>query len=181
MKKKVALIIGITGQDGSYLSELLLKKNYLVHGIKRRSSSINTSRLDHLYVDPHLKTNFFLHYGDVTDSSNIIQLVNKIRPDEIYNLSAQSHVQTSFEMPNYTAAVNALGTLNVLEASRNSKFIKSIVLITSDKCYENIGHYKKVYSESDRLGGLDPYSASKASAELIIKSYRDSFFQDNII
>ena len=175
MKKKVALIIGITGQDGSYLSELLLKKNYLVHGIKRRSSSINTSRLDHLYVDPHLKTNFFLHYGDVTDSSNIIQLVNKIRPDEIYNLSAQSHVQTSFEMPNYTTAVNALGTLNVLEAIKilglNSK-IKFYQASTSE-LFGNSS--KNIQSEKTPFKPQSPYATSKLYAYWITKNYRDSY------
>jgi GDPmannose 4,6-dehydratase len=118
MKKKVALITGITGQDGSYLAELLLKKKYIVHGIKRRSSSINTSRLDHLYVDPHNKTNLFLHYGDVSDANNILDLIKKIRPDEIYNLAAQSHVAVSFEQPEYTANSDALGALRILEAIR---------------------------------------------------------------
>ena len=98
MKKK-ALITGITGQDGSYLAELLLSKNYIVHGIKRKSSNFNTQRIDHLYIDPHHKTNFFLHYGDLTDSNSIYNLINKIRPDEIYNLAAQSHVGVSFENP----------------------------------------------------------------------------------
>ena len=118
MKKK-ALITGVTGQDGALLSEFLLKKNYEVHGIKRRSSSFNTARVDHLYKDPHeFKTNFFLHYGDVTDATNIIRLFQEIKPDEIYNLAAQSHVQVSFETPEYTANSDALGTLRILEAIR---------------------------------------------------------------
>ena len=118
-KQKVALITGITGQDGSYLTEFLLEKNYIVHGLKRRSSSLNTQRIDHLYEDPH-KANptLILHYGDLTDSTNIIKIIQKIQPDEIYNLGAQSHVSVSFESPEYTANSDALGTLRILEAVR---------------------------------------------------------------
>ena len=117
--KKVALITGITGQDGAYLADLLLKKDYLVHGIKRRSSSFNTARIDHLYQDPHIdKRNFVLHHGDLTDSTNIIRIIQEIQPDEIYNLAAQSHVMVSFETPEYTANADALGTLRILEAIR---------------------------------------------------------------
>ena len=116
---KVALITGITGQDGSYLAELLLEKGYEVHGIKRRSSNFNTQRIDHLYQDPHnANQKFILHYGDLTDSSNIINLIQKIKPDEIYNLGAQSHVSVSFESPEYTANSDALGPLRILEAVR---------------------------------------------------------------
>ena len=118
MKNKIALITGITGQDGSYLAELLLKKKYIVHGIIRKSSSFNTHRIDHLYVDPHNKTNFFLHYGDLTDSNGIYNLIRKIKPNEIYNLGAQSHVGVSFENPEYTAEVSGIGTVRVLEAIR---------------------------------------------------------------
>ena len=115
--KKRALIFGITGQDGSYLSEFLLKKNYEVHGVKRRSSSINTNRIDHIYQDPHQKKrNFKLHYGDVTDSTSVSQIIKKIKPHEIYNLAAQSHVAVSFEVPEYTANADALGALRILEA-----------------------------------------------------------------
>ena len=115
--KKVALIFGVTGQDGSYLAELLIKKKYEVHGVKRRSSSFNTGRIDHLYQDPHEeKKNFFLHYGDITDSFSVSSLVNKIKPDEIYNLAAQSHVAVSFEVPEYTANADAIGALRILEA-----------------------------------------------------------------
>ena len=115
--KKIALITGVTGQDGSCLSELLLNKNYIVHGIKRRSSIINTERIDHLYVDPlEKKTDFILHYGDLTDATNLIRLISEIKPDEIYNLAAQSHVMVSFETPEYTANADALGTLRLLEA-----------------------------------------------------------------
>ena len=118
MNKK-ALITGITGQDGSYLAEFLLNKNYEVHGLKRRSSSFNTERIDHLYEDPHIDNpKLFLHYGDLTDSINLINLIQKIKPDEIYNLGAQSHVAVSFETPEYTANSDALGTLRILEAIR---------------------------------------------------------------
>ena len=118
-KKKRALITGITCQDGSYLAELLLKKNYEVHGLKRRSSNFNTKRIDHLYQDPHKeKLNLILHYGDLTDSSNIIRIIEKVSPDEIYNLGAQSHVAVSFESPEYTANCDALGALRILDAVR---------------------------------------------------------------
>src|SRR6187200_2890546 len=116
---KVALITGATGQDGAYLAELLLSKGYVVHGIKRRSSSFNTSRVDHLYHDPHEQGGrFHLHYGDVTDATNLIRIVQETQPDEIYNLAAQSHVQVSFETPEYTANADAVGTLRLLEAIR---------------------------------------------------------------
>ncbi len=117
--RKVALISGITGQDGAYLAELLLSKNYIVHGIKRRSSSFNTQRIDHIYQDPHTPNqDFILHYGDLTDSTNLIRIVQEVQPDEIYNLAAQSHVQVSFETPEYTANSDAVGTLRILEAIR---------------------------------------------------------------
>ena len=126
-KKKTALIFGITGQDGSYLSELLLKKKYNVHGVIRRSSSFNTSRIDHLYQDPHVnKRNFILHYGDVTDSISVSSLIKKVLPDEIYNLAAQSHVAVSFEVPEYTANADALGTLRILEAIKFHKLEKKV-------------------------------------------------------
>src|SRR6201987_6162716 len=119
MPQKVALITGVTGQDGAYLAELLLSKGYIVHGVKRRSSSFNTGRIDHLYQDTH-KTGvkFFLHYGDMTDATNLIRLVQEVQPDEIYNLAAQSHVQVSFETPEYTANADGMGTLRLLEAIR---------------------------------------------------------------
>ena len=119
MTDKVALITGVTGQDGAYLSRLLLEKGYVVHGIKRRSSSFNTARIDDLYLDPHEgQTRLFLHYGDLTDASNLIRILQETQPDEIYNLAAQSHVQVSFETPEYTANADALGTLRLLEAIR---------------------------------------------------------------
>ena len=124
MKKK-ALITGITGQDGSYLAEFLLEKGYEVHGIKRRASSLNTQRVDHIYEDPHTdKQNFILHYGDLTDSSNLTRILSEIEPDEVYNLGAQSHVAVSFETPEYTADVDAIGSLRLLEAIRFLGFEK---------------------------------------------------------
>src|ERR1700686_2093402 len=119
MPRQVALITGITGQDGAFLAELLLEKGYTVHGVKRRSSSFNTERIDHLYIDPHERDGrFFLHYGDLTDGINLIRLIQEIRPTEIYNLAAQSHVQVSFETAEYTANADAIGTLRLLEAIR---------------------------------------------------------------
>ena len=123
--KKIALITGITGQDGSYLAEFLLKKNYVVHGLIRKSSTFNTKRIDHIYIDPHNKTNFFLHYGDLTDTNSIYNLIHRIRPNEIYNLGAQSHVGVSFENPEYTSEVSGIGTLRLLEAIR---FLKIKIL-----------------------------------------------------
>ena len=122
MRKKKALIFGVTGQDGSYLTEFLIKKNYVVHGVKRRSSLINTQRIDHIYQDPHeKKRNFILHYGDLTDSSSVSSIIKMVNPDEIYNLAAQSHVAVSFEVPEYTANVDALGALRILEAIKFHK------------------------------------------------------------
>ena len=118
-KQKIALVTGITGQDGAYLAELLLSKGYVVHGIKRRSSLINTGRIDHIYEDPHVdSSNFHLHYGDLSDSTNIIRIIQDVQPDEIYNLGAMSHVKVSFDEPEYTAQVDGIGTLRILEAVR---------------------------------------------------------------
>tara|TARA_A100001015_G_scaffold321299_1_gene451316 strand:+ start:223 stop:1308 length:1086 start_codon:yes stop_codon:yes gene_type:complete len=174
-KKKIALIIGVTGQDGSYLAELLLKKKYEVHGVKRRSSSINTSRIDHLYVDPHLKTNLFLHYGDVTDATNILKIIDKIRPNEIYNLSAQSHVKTSFEMPNYSSSVNAIGTLNILEAIKSLKLTSKIKFYqaSTSELYGNSDEKKQ--SEKTPFKPQSPYATSKLFAYWITRNYRDSY------
>src|SRR5690606_4754993 len=117
--RKIALITGITGQDGAYLAELLLEKGYVVHGVKRRSSSLNTERIDHLYQDPHEKNiNFRLHYGDLTDSTNLIRIIQEVQPDEIYNLGAMSHVKVSFDVPEYAANTDGIGTLRILEAVR---------------------------------------------------------------
>ena len=130
MKKK-ALIFGITGQDGSYLANFLLSKNYIVHGIKRRSSSHNTYRVDSIYQEPHEKSNFFLHYGDVTDALSVLKNISLIKPDEIYNLAAQSHVGVSFEVPEYTANVNALGTIRILSHLKMKKqdFIQEVLML----------------------------------------------------
>src|SRR5262249_37333879 len=127
MADKVALITGITGQDGAYLAEFLLRKEYVVHGVKRRSSSFNTERVDHLYADPHLSdVKFFMHYGDLTDATNLIRLIQETQPTEVYNLAAQSHVQVSFETPEYTANADALGTLRLLEAIRILRLVPTV-------------------------------------------------------
>ena len=173
MKKKVALITGITGQDGSYLAEFLLKKNYIVHGIKRRSSSLNTTRIDHIYVDPHCSTNFFLHYGDLVDSTSLINLIYKILPDEIYNLGAQSHVLTSFKIPDYTTQVNALGALRVLEAIRLSKKKIKFYQASTSELFGN--SLKKKQSEQTPFNPSSPYATSKLFAYWITKNYRDSY------
>jgi GDPmannose 4,6-dehydratase len=174
MKKK-ALITGITGQDGSYLAEFLLKKNYEVHGIKRKSSSFNTHRIDHIYVDPHYKTNFFLHYGDLTDSNSIFKIISQVRPDEIYNLGAQSHVGVSFDNPEYTAQVTGLGSLRILEAIRflNLKKTKFYQAGTSELFGEV--NKKKIFNEKSEFHPKSPYGASKLFAHQITKIYRDSY------
>jgi GDPmannose 4,6-dehydratase len=173
--KKVALITGITGQDGSYLAEFLLKKNYVVHGIKRKSSSFNTQRVDHIYVDPHYKTNFFLHYGDLTDSNSIFQLISKIKPNEIYNLGAQSHVGVSFENPEYTAQVTGLGTLRVLEAIRNLNLKKTkFYQAGSSELFGEVNK-KKLFNEKSEFHPKSPYGASKLFAHQITKIYRESY------
>ena len=179
MKKsgfKKALITGITGQDGSYLAEFLLDKGYEVHGIKRRSSSFNTSRIDHLYNDPHVEdNNFILHYGDLTDSSNILSIIQKIKPDEIYNLAAQSHVGVSFESPEYTANCDALGTLRILEAVRSLKLInKSKVYQASTS--ELFGKVAEVpQTESTPFHPCSPYGVAKMYAHWITVNYRESY------
>ena len=137
MSNKVALIFGITGQDGSYLAEFLLKKNYFVHGVKRRSSSFNTGRIDHLYQDPHeKKRKFILHYGDVTDAISVSSIIKDIKPHEIYNLAAQSHVAVSFEVPEYTANADALGALRILEGIKSNKLEKkqNFIKLEHQKC-----------------------------------------------
>jgi len=174
MNKK-ALITGITGQDGSYLAEFLLKKNYIVHGIKRKSSSFNTQRVDHIYVDPHYKTNFFLHYADLTDSNSIFKIISEILPDEIYNLGAQSHVGVSFENPEYTAQVSGLGTLRILEAIRflnltKTKFYQAGTSELFGKINKN-----KIFDENSEFHPKSPYGASKLFAHHITKIYRDSY------
>ena len=174
MKKK-ALITGVTGQDGSYLAEFLLRKKYIVHGIKRKSSSFNTQRIDHIYIDPHFKTNFFLHYGDLTDSNSIFKIISQIKPDEIYNLGAQSHVGVSFENPEYTAQVSGLGTLRILEAIRflNLNKTKFYQAGTSELFGEV--NKKRIFNEKSEFHPKSPYGASKLFAHQITKIYRDSY------
>jgi len=173
--KKIALITGITGQDGSYLAEFLLKKKYVVHGIKRKSSSFNTQRVDHIYVDPHYKTNFFLHYGDLTDSNSIFQLISKIKPNEIYNLGAQSHVGVSFENPEYTAQVTGLGALRVLEAIRNLNLKKTkFYQAGSSELFGEVNK-RKLFNEKSEFHPKSPYGASKLFAHQITKIYRESY------
>ena len=173
---KIALITGITGQDGAYLAELLLEKGYTVHGIKRRSSLFNTDRIDHLYQDQHeKKVRFFLHYGDVTDSSNLIRIIQQAKPDEIYNLAAQSHVQVSFEMPEYTANSDATGALRLLEAIR--------VLGMTDKVRYYQASTSELYgkvmeipqTEETPFYPRSPYAVAKLYAFWITKNYRESY------
>jgi GDPmannose 4,6-dehydratase len=173
--KKIALITGVTGQDGSYLAEFLLSKNYEVHGIKRRSSSFNTSRIDHIYEDPHQNSNFHLHYGDLTDTGSIVGLLSKIEPDEIYNLAAQSHVAVSFEMPEYTADVDALGTLRILEAIRllgltnKTRFYQA----SSSELYGLVQEVPQ--TEKTPFYPRSPYAVSKLFAYWITINYRESY------
>ena len=174
MKKRVAFITGVTGQDGSYLAEFLLKKNYIVHGLKRRSSVFNTQRIDHIYIDPHKKTNFFLHYGDVVDSNCILELFKKIKPDEVYNLAAQSHVQISFQIPDYTSQVNAIGTLKILDAIRLLKLKKTkFYQASSSELFGKIQSRKQ--SEKTNFYPRSPYAVSKLFAYWITKNYREAY------
>ena len=175
MKKK-ALIFGITGQDGSYLADFLLKKKYEVHGIKRRSSSFNTGRIDHLYQDPHEKNkSFFLHYGDVTDSFSVSSLVNKIKPDEIYNLAAQSHVAVSFEVPEYTANADAIGPLRILESIRNNKMEKKIKFYQAGTS-EMFGKVQTMpQNEKTPFYPRSPYGVAKVYAHWVTVNYRESY------
>ena len=171
-----ALITGITGQDGSYLAEFLLEKGYIVHGIKRRSSSLNTSRIDHLYEDPHNNNpKLILHYGDLTDSTNIIKLIEKIQPDEIYNLAAQSHVAVSFESPEYTANCDALGTLRILEAVRLLD-LKNKTRIYQASTSELYGLVQEVpQKESTPFHPRSPYGVAKLYAYWITVNYREAY------
>ena len=173
---KTALITGVTGQDGAYLSELLLSKGYIVHGVKRRASSFNTARIDHLYHDPHEgETRFFLHHGDLTDATNLIRLVQETKPDEIYNLAAQSHVQVSFETPEYTANADGIGTLRLLEAIRilgREKLTRFYQASTS----ELYGLVQAVpQSETTPFYPRSPYAAAKLYAYWITVNYREAY------
>ena len=174
--KKIALITGITGQDGSYLAEFLLEKGYEVHGVKRRSSSFNTGRIDHIFEGPHKDNkSFFLHYGDLTDSSNIIRLISEIRPTEIYNLGAQSHVAVSFEEPEYTADVVALGALRVLEAIRILKIEKTCKFYQASSS-ELYGLVKNTpQNEDTEFYPRSPYAVSKLFAYWICVNYREAY------
>jgi len=175
MKKKVALITGITGQDGSYLAEFLLKKKYNVHGVIRRSSSFNTGRIDHLYQDPHEKSkNLFLHYGDMTDSLSLQRIIDKVMPDEVYNLAAQSHVAVSFQEPEYTANSDALGALRILEIIRRIK--KKKIKFYQAGTSELFGKVKEIpQSEKTNFYPRSPYAAAKLYAHWITINYREAY------
>ena len=175
-KNKVAFITGITGQDGSYLAELLLEKGYEVHGLKRRSSSFNTSRIDNLYQDPHEKdTRFILHYGDLIDSTNLVKIIQKIQPDEIYNLGAQSHVAVSFDTPEYTANCDALGILRILEAVRILNLTKKCKVYQASTS-ELYGLVQEVpQKETTPFYPRSPYAAAKLYAYWIIVNYREAY------
>lgn len=176
MTKKVALITGVTGQDGSYLAELLLEKGYEVHGIKRRASSLNTERVDHIYQDSHEKSpSFFLHYGDLTDSSNLTRIIKDVQPDEVYNLGAQSHVAVSFECPEYTADVDGMGTLRLLEAIRflglekKTKFYQA----STSELYGEVQEIPQ--KETTPFHPRSPYAVAKMYAYWIVVNYRESY------
>ena len=173
---KSALITGVTGQDGAYLAEFLLRKGYVVHGIKRRSSSFNTGRVDHIYQDPHLESrNFVLHYGDMTDATNLIRIVQQVQPDEIYNLAAQSHVQVSFETAEYTANADALGTLRLLEALRilglekKTRFYQA----STSELYGDVAETPQ--TETTPFRPRSPYGAAKLYAYWIVVNYREAY------
>lgn len=176
MKKKIALITGVTGQDGAYLSEFLLKKGYEVHGLKRRSSLFNTARVDHLYQDPHEEDrNFFLHYGDLTDSTNLIRIIQEVRPDEIYNLAAMSHVQVSFETPEYTANADGIGTLRILEAIRILGLEKKTKIYQASTS-ELYGKVQEVpQTETTPFYPRSPYGVAKIYAYWITVNYREAY------
>ena len=174
--KKVALIFGITGQDGSYLAEFLLKKKYIVHGVKRRSSSINTGRIDHIYQDPQIKKRtFILHYGDITDSLLVTRLIKEIKPDEIYNLAAQSHVQVSFESPEYTANADALGALRILEAIRFNKLEKKTKYYQAGTSELYGRNEKTPQNEKTNFHPASPYGVAKLYAHWITINYKEAY------
>mgnify|MGYP006208097363 CR=1 FL=1 len=174
--KKIAFITGITGQDGAYLADLLLKKDYIVHGLKRRSSSFNTGRIDHLYQDPHVnKRNFILHHGDLTDSTNLIRLIQEVQPDEIYNLAAQSHVQVSFETPEYTANADGLGTLRILEAIRILNMVEKTKFYQASTS-ELYGMVQEVpQNENTPFYPRSPYAVAKLYGYWITINYREAY------
>jgi len=176
MKNKIALIFGITGQDGSYLADFLLKKKYIVHGVKRRSSSFNTGRIDHIYQDPHEKNKkFILHYGDITDAISVSTLIKKIKPNEIYNLAAQSHVAVSFEVPEYTANADAIGALRILEAIKFHGFEK-ITKFYQAGTSEMFGKVKEIpQTEKTPFYPRSPYGVAKVYAHWITINYREAY------
>ena len=175
MKKK-ALITGITGQDGSYLAEFLLKKGYIVHGIKRKSSTFNTSRIDHIYKDFHEASNFFLHYGDLTDSNSIVNILSKIKPHEIYNLGAQSHVGHSFEIPEYTSEVTGIGTLRVLEAMRFLNLYKTkFYQASTSELFGDKPNKLNSFNETSQMVPKSPYGVSKLYSYWMTKVYRQAY------
>jgi len=173
---KVALITGITGQDGAYLAEFLLKKDYIVHGLKRRSSLLNTDRIDHLYLDPHIENrNFILHYGDLTDSTNLIRIIQEIKPDEIYNLAAMSHVKVSFDSPEYTANADGIGTLRILEAIRLLGLEKKTKFYQASTS-ELFGDVREMpQNENTPFNPRSPYAVAKLYAYWIVVNYRDAY------
>ena len=170
---KRALITGVTGQDGSYLAELLLEKGYEVHGVIRRSSTFNTSRIEHLYKDPHESdSRFHLHYGDITDGVGISNLVRDLEPHEIYNLAAQSHVKVSFEMPDFTAQVDAVGTIRLLEAIRAAKIDTRFYQASTSELY---GSTPPPQSETSPFSPQSPYAAAKLYSYWVVRNYRDAY------
>jgi GDPmannose 4,6-dehydratase len=172
---KIALIFGITGQDGAYLSRLLLRKNYIVHGVKRRSSSFNTSRIDSIYNDSKFDKRFFLHYGDITDSLSVLKIIQNVKPDEVYNLAAQSHVAVSFEMPEYTANADALGPLRILEAIRSLQNVKKIKFYQAGTS-EMFGKVKEIpQNEKTAFYPRSPYGSAKLYAHWITINYREAY------
>jgi len=173
--KKKALISGITGQDGSYLAEFLLKKGYEVHGIMRRSSSFNTSRIEHIYSDPHDKTNLHLHYGDLTDSTNLTSILASVQPDEIYNLGAQSHVKVSFEMPEYTAEVDGVGTLRLLDAIRSTGLEKKVRFYQASTSELYGGVQNQAQNEDTPFYPRSPYAVAKLMGYWITINYREAY------
>ena len=174
-KKKVALITGITGQDGAYLSEFLLNKGYIVHGIKRRSSSFNTQRIDHLFQEKSINSSFNLHYGDLSDGLNITRLIRDINPDEIYNLAAMSHVKVSFDTPEYTANIDGLGTLRILEAVRLLN-LEEKVKIYQASTSELFGKVLEIpQNEMTPFYPRSPYGVAKLYAYWITKNYREAY------
>lgn len=176
LKQNVALITGITGQDGAYLAQLLLSKGYVVHGVKRRASSFNTQRIDHIYEDPHHpNAKFFLHYGDMTDSTNLLRIIQEVRPDEIYNLAAQSHVQVSFETPEYTANADGIGVLRILEAIRILGLEKKTRFYQASTS-ELFGKVQEIpQKETTPFYPRSPYAAAKIYAYWIVVNYREAY------